>query len=144
MKGPTVTLLTVLIVFTLFGMLACGKKTQTLIYYKTPPATPAPPAPPPATPTLEVLFYAEPNAGHAPLRVNFTVAIGGSATGPSVIKIDCINNGRWDKEIVTDSVFYRVEDLGFYPEPGEYRARVEVKREGIVVGGTTTIVVLAP
>ena len=124
-----------------------------------PTATSVPPAPtatprptntpfPTETPTPKTLFVVlrpEPNAGFAPLNgVDLVVDVSGTAAGPISYSLDCTNNGSWERQVTISDAYFRAVDLCSYPSPGEFRARIQVIREGLTVEGVSVLVVVPP
>lgn len=110
-----------------------------------PTPTPTPSPVPTQSPTLGVSLSAEPNAGYAPLNnVDFFVEVSGTAVGLIEYKLDCTSDGVWEREIITDSPSWHAVDLCDFPNSGEYWVKIRVERGGLVVEGTSTILVIAP
>ena len=129
--------------------------TPTLTPTQTPTNTPTPTNTITATPTntptqtptstLYVSLLADPNAGEAPLNnVDLIVEVSGTATGVIEYKLDCTNDGIWEEENITNNSSWHAVNICSYSDPGEYSAKVRVKRGGLTVEGTSTILVLAP
>ena len=104
-------------------------------------------------PTLEGRVWADPQGGFAPLNdVDIIVEVtGGSAVGTINYYFDCTKDGSWDLIVSdTSSTSYRAVDLCDYPTPppppqsDSYTVKVLIWREDITIGGTTSIVVVAP
>jgi len=125
--------------------------TPTRTPTNTPTLTPTPtntitttPTPTP-TSTLHVSLLADPNAGEAPLNnVDLIVEVNGTATGLIEYQLDCTNDGIWEEENTTNSSSWHAVNICSYSEPGEYSAKARVKRGGLTVEGTSTILVLEP
>ncbi|OHA67980.1 MAG: hypothetical protein A3D59_02480 [Candidatus Wildermuthbacteria bacterium RIFCSPHIGHO2_02_FULL_47_17] len=112
----------------------------------SPTATPTPTASPTPTPTptLLVSVSPQPNAGSAPLDVDVVITVSGTAEGLIRYRLDCTNDGVWEREIVTDSTTWHANGICRYTIPGEHTVRVEARRPfdtGPSVGGTSTIIV---
>ena len=113
-------------------------KTQTPTRTLTPTATQTP------NQTMKVFLIAKPPAGFAPLNgVDLEAVVSGTATGTITFRFDCTSNGTWEREVVTDSVIFRSENLCDYQNPGNYSAKVRVERGELQIEGTSQIVVLS-
>lgn len=95
------------------------------------------------TPTINIVsFSANPASGTAPLSgVDFTVDVGGTATGAIRYRLDCTNNGTFEHDNTNSQDPYTVADLCDYPTAGTYTALVRVDRGGLNATATRTITV---
>jgi photosystem II stability/assembly factor-like uncharacterized protein len=94
-------------------------------------------------PTLSVSLSANPNSGTNPLTgVDLTASVGGTATGNTVYKFDCNNDGTFEHtSAAIAQTTYTATGLCTYSDPGLYTAKVEADRGGLVATDTTTITV---
>ena len=93
--------------------------------------------------TLAVDFSTNPSSGNAPLyNVDLTAYVSGTATGNITYKLDCTNNGNWERTQTTTSTSYNATDLCSYSNPGNYTAKVRVERGGVYIEGTAGILVI--
>ena len=113
-----------------------------------PPSTPPPATPPPSTPppaTVGVNLSAIPNTGTRPLSgVDLRADVTGTATGNIRYRLDCTNNGTYERDITTSADPYTAANLCSYSTAGTYTARALVTRAGVNASGTTTINVANP
>ncbi|MBI1975091.1 MAG: hypothetical protein HYS57_01875 [Parcubacteria group bacterium] len=106
--------------------------------------SPTPPVSPSPTPTLSVNLTAVPNAGTAPLNnVDLTADVSGSATGDIRYRFDCTNDGVLERTVVTTTDPYTALDLCDYATSGTYTASINVTRQGVDAGDTTSVTVSA-
>jgi len=88
-----------------------------------------PPAPPPR---LELQGTITPTKGIAPLAVSILVLFLGTAQGSTEIKVDCENDGRWDRkiELGPEVNIWEARDLCRYERGGYYRLTIRAERGG--------------
>ncbi len=95
-----------------------------------------------APPNLKVKAYTSPSSGYAPLTgVDVSIEVYGTASGDITYKIDCHNDGYWDREITTSNTSYTAYDLCDYGSPGVYQVKIYVSREGVSVSGILNVIV---
>ena len=99
-----------------------------------------------ATPTVSIVsFTANPASGTAPLNgVDFTVDVGGTATGDIRYRFDCTNDGSFEVDMTTAEDPHTHVDACSYSSAGTYTALARVDRQGVSATGTTTITVTTP
>jgi len=92
--------------------------------------------------TLSVSLTPSPSSGNAPLNnVTLTANLSGTAQGAATYKLDCNNDGSWDRINTIDANSYAAYSLCNYSTAGTYTARAEVYRDGITAYNTATIYV---
>lgn len=114
-------------------------RTPTSTLTPTPTLTSTP------TPTPNINFQIElrpePNSGQAPLNgVDLVVTVSGTTGTIMTYRLDCKNDGAWEREINTDSTFYRALDLCNYTNSGTFTAVAEVTSQGVTKRATTVSV----
>jgi len=92
--------------------------------------------------TLKLSISATPSSGNAPLdNVDLNASVSGTTSGDITYRFDCTNDGSWERTITTSSTSYTATDLCDYSSPGVYAERVSAERGGLLIQGTTNIVV---
>jgi len=90
--------------------------------------------------TLSIQASVNPFSGQAPLNgVDVAMTVLGTATGTINYKIDCQDNGSWEKEVSLDDVSYTAVDLCDYPSAGVYSVKITVERENLAYETTLPI-----
>jgi hypothetical protein len=90
---------------------------------------------------LSLSARANPSRGSAPLLdVDLIAMVYGTAEGPYIYRFDCISNGEWDHEFISDQQTHVAENLCSYEAPGLYNATVAVEHAGRIVETTIEIV----
>ncbi|MDP2637127.1 MAG: hypothetical protein Q8P03_00745, partial [bacterium] len=103
------------------------------------------PPPPAAALTLAVNLTANPSSGTAPLNdVDLTAQVSGTANGEVSYRLDCTNDGSYERVTNTSSTTLVVTDLCDYASPGVYTAKVIVVRAGLSASDTALITVNPP
>ncbi|MEM4723527.1 MAG: hypothetical protein QXP01_00780 [Candidatus Hadarchaeum sp.] len=104
------------------------------------------PLPPP--PTLELEAVPLPAIGEAPLDVDILFQLGGTAEGPTILRIDCEEpfDFPWDHEIQLAPYVNmdQINDVCTYDEPGVHRILVEAERDDVGDQTILTILVVRP
>ena len=96
-------------------------------------------------PTLLVSLVPSSTTGVAPLGLNFSVAIAGTATGVSNFILDCTSDNTVDYSTTTvASTFVTDANTCTYSAPGTYTASSTLTRAGVSRNTTTVITVTAP
>jgi len=89
---------------------------------------------------LSAQVSANPSSGDAPLNdVDVSISVSGTATGTINYKIDCRNDGTWEKEVSTTNTNYTAYDLCDYADSGTYSIKIKVEREGLAYETTLPI-----
>lgn len=102
---------------------------------------PVPPAPL-APLTLSLIFTPNPAIGNAPLQnIDLRAQVAGTAVGDINYQFDCTGDGTWEKEIVSSSADYTAVDLCSYSTKGIVTPKVRITRAGLVIEGTTMVIV---
>lgn len=94
----------------------------------------------PAAATLNVSLVPNPNAGPGPLAVTLTVVVSGTATGALEYWIDFEDDGTYDEHFTSNEAHYEAQRI--YTGAGTHIIRVKVKRQELIVDGTSTIIVV--
>ena len=95
-------------------------------------------------PTLGVALSASPSSGTAPLNnVDLTADVSGTATGDIRYRLDCTNDGSYERDVTNTIDPYTAVDLCNYSSAGLYTAKVRVDREGVFAEATVSISALA-
>jgi hypothetical protein len=94
---------------------------------------------------LSATASANPSSGTVPLNnVDVSVSVSGTATGTIDYKIDCQNDGSWDKEVSSSEVSYTAVDVCDFPNIGIYSIKVKVIRGGLSFETALPITVTPP
>jgi uncharacterized repeat protein (TIGR01451 family) len=90
--------------------------------------------------SLSVNLSANPTSGPAPLNnVDLIAQVSGNVSDPITYQFDCTSDGTWEKIETTNATSFTAVDLCSYPNPGQYLAKVLVKRGDLTFQGTTSI-----
>ena len=79
-----------------------------------------------SVPVLSIKIQAEPTEGFLPLKdIDVLISVQGEVVGPFTFKIDCTNDGTYEKEIkdIKDKI-YKAVDVCSYSKEGENKLRV--------------------
>lgn len=94
--------------------------------------------------TLSVQVSVVPFSGQAPLNdVDVTISVSGTATGIINYKIDCQNDGLWEKDVFSNDIQYVATDVCDYANAGIYLIKIKVEREGLIYETTLPINVIS-